>query len=184
MPVSVDQAGYCEGPGSVDHDGPRMLEAQHVFPAADLHNRAIACSYSLDPGIRGIAGPDAARQDDQAGRPFGPQVQGPAGWLCPCRSFDHRLSLGAIALDCELTAARRSACPIDGRPPLAQANTCPQKHNSGESPLDRSCHVATSRRNESKDAPAGPKGNTVELAITPLAEGTSGSLSPRGRGLG
>jgi len=28
------------------------------------------------------------------------------------------------------------------------------------------------------------KPNTVELAITPLAEGTSGSLSPRGRGLG
>src|SRR5271157_2877160 len=28
------------------------------------------------------------------------------------------------------------------------------------------------------------KANTVELAITPLSEGTSGSLSPRGRGLG
>ncbi len=28
------------------------------------------------------------------------------------------------------------------------------------------------------------KANTVELAITPLTEGTSGSLSPRGRGLG
>src|SRR5208337_3284787 len=29
-----------------------------------------------------------------------------------------------------------------------------------------------------------PKGNTVELAITLLAKGTSGALSPRGRGLG
>ena len=30
----------------------------------------------------------------------------------------------------------------------------------------------------------GPRSNTVELAITPLAEATSGSLSPCGRGLG
>jgi hypothetical protein len=169
--MSVDQAGHCERPGSVDHDRPWMPEAKHVFPAANLHNRAIACSYSLGPGIRGIAGPDAARQDDQAGRPFGLQAQGPAGprrvpgdpdrgssvtpielaldldaeqWTV-IGGLGQPAELGAIAPDREITAARRSACPIDGRPPLAQANACPQKHNSEGSPLDRSCHVATSR---------------------------------------
>ena len=100
MPVSVDQAGHCERPGAVDHDGPRMLEAQHVFPAANLHNRAIACSHALGPGIRGIAGPDAARQDDQVGRPFGLQAQGPVGPRQVPGDPDHGSSVTPIELPC------------------------------------------------------------------------------------